>query len=148
VSLRYFNVFGPRQDPEGMYAAVIPRFAQLILAGERPLIHGDGEQTRDFCHVDNVVQANLKACTAPAEALGQVFNCGAAGRISLNELTAHILRLLGSDLEPEHGPPRAGDVRDSQADIEKARRLLGYEPEVDVLEGLERAIGWYRENLK
>jgi UDP-N-acetylglucosamine/UDP-N-acetylgalactosamine 4-epimerase len=147
VSLRYFNVFGPRQDPNGAYAAVIPRFAAAILGGERPMIYGDGEQTRDFCFVDNVVQANLLACEAPPEALGQVFNIGAAGRISLNALTRRMLELLGSDLDPEHGPARPGDVRDSQADIGKARRLLGYDPRVDVLAGLEKAIGWYRDNL-
>ncbi|MDD5306749.1 MAG: SDR family oxidoreductase [Deltaproteobacteria bacterium] len=144
VALRYFNVFGPRQDPDGMYAAVIPRFAAAILRGERPLIHGDGGQTRDFCFVENVVQANLLACEAKEEALGQVFNIGAAGRISLNALTRRVLELLGSDLAPDHGPPRPGDVRDSQADIGKARRLLGYEPKVDVMQGLAKAIGWYR----
>jgi UDP-N-acetylglucosamine 4-epimerase len=147
VSLRYFNVFGPRQDPNGAYAAVIPRFATAISRGERPVIHGDGEQTRDFCFVDNVVQANLLACEAPPGALGQVFNIGAAGRISLNALARRMLELLGSDLDPEHGPARPGDVRDSQADIGKARRLLGYDPQVDVPQGLERTIGWYRDNL-
>jgi nucleoside-diphosphate-sugar epimerase len=147
VALRYFNVFGRRQDPEGAYAAVIPKFVQAILRGERPLIHGDGEQTRDFCYIDNVVQANLAACTAPEEACGQVFNIGAGGRISINDLTQRLLDLLGSDLRPEHGPERPGDVRDSQADVDRARRLLGYEPEVDALSGLERALGWYRAHL-
>jgi len=145
--LRYFNVFGRRQDPEGAYAAVIPRFAGAILAGERPVIFGDGGQTRDFTHVDNVVEANLLACRAPAEAFGRVFNIGAGGRISLNDLAREMLDLLGSDLEPEHGPPRPGDVRDSQADISLARRLLGYEPRIDAREGLARAIDWYRESL-
>jgi nucleoside-diphosphate-sugar epimerase len=147
VALRYFNVFGPRQDPEGAYAAVIPRFLQALLRGARPVIYGDGEQTRDFCFVENVVQANLKACTAPAEACGQVFNIGAAGRVSLNALLAHLTRLLGTDLTAEHEPARAGDVRDSQADIGKARRLLGYDPPFDVFAGLDRAIDWYRANL-
>jgi len=147
IGLRYFNVFGRRQDPDGAYAAAIPRFVRAILRGERPTIYGDGEQTRDFNYIDNVVQANLKACTAPAAALGEICNIGGGQRISMNELTRKMLALLGSDLTPEHGPPRQGDVRDSLADVSKARRLLGYEPEVDVLEGLERAIGWYRENL-
>jgi nucleoside-diphosphate-sugar epimerase len=147
VALRYFNVFGPRQDPDGMYAAVIPRFLQALLRGQRPVIYGDGEQTRDFCFVENVVQANLRACTAPAEACGQVFNVGAAGRVSLNALLAHLARLLGTDLPAVHEPARAGDVRDSQADIGKARRLLGYDPQFDVFAGLDRAIDWYRANL-
>jgi nucleoside-diphosphate-sugar epimerase len=147
VALRYFNVFGPRQDPEGAYAAVIPRFLQAILAGRAPVIFGDGGQTRDFCYIDNVVQANLKACAAGQEAFGRVMNIGAAGRIALNDLTRRMLDLLGSTLEPAFAPPRAGDVRDSQADINLARELLGYDPQVDVLEGLERAIGWYRETL-
>ncbi|HUT76862.1 MAG TPA: SDR family oxidoreductase [Polyangia bacterium] len=147
VALRYFNVFGPRQDPEGAYAAVIPRFARAILQGEPPVIFGDGEQTRDFCYIDNVVQANLAACAAGPEAFGKVMNIGAAGRISLSDLTKRMLELLGSKLLPDHAPPRAGDVRDSQADINLARRLIGYDPKVDVLEGLGKAIGWYREAL-
>jgi nucleoside-diphosphate-sugar epimerase len=147
VALRYFNVFGPRQDPEGAYAAVIPRFARAILAGEAPVIFGDGQQTRDFCFIDNVVQANLKACAAGGEAFGRVMNIGAAGRIALIDLTRRMLELLGSKLEPSFAPPRKGDVRDSQADISLARRLIGYDPKIDVLEGLGRAIGWYREAL-
>ena len=147
VGLRYFNVFGPRQDPEGMYAAVIPKFIGSILGGERPVIFGDGEQTRDFCYVENTVQANLLACSAPAEADGEMFNIGAGGRISLNDLTRRTIELLGSDVDPEHAPPRAGDVRDSQADISKARKILGYEPRIDALKGLEMAIDWYREHL-
>jgi nucleoside-diphosphate-sugar epimerase len=147
VALRYFNVFGPRQDPEGAYAAVIPRFARAILAGQAPVIFGDGGQTRDFCFIDNVVQANLKACAAGEEACGKVMNIGAAGRIALLDLTLRMLDLLGSKLEPAFAPPRKGDVRDSQADISLARKLIGYDPKIDVLEGLERAIGWYREAL-
>ena len=147
IGLRYFNVFGRRQDPEGPYAAAIPKFARAILRGERPTIYGDGEQTRDFNYIDNVVQANLKACAAPAAALGEVFNIGGGKRITVNELTRKMIALLGSDVEPEHVPPLKGDVRDSLADVDKARRLLGWEPEIDVLEGLERAIGWYRDNL-
>lgn len=147
VGLRYFNIFGPRQDPEGAYAAVIPRFVKAVLGGQPPMIDGDGGQTRDFTYVENAVQANLKACVAPEEANGEVFNVGAGMRISILELCAKVLELLDSDLRPEHGAPRPGDVRDSLADIEKARRILGYEPEVDALSGLEKAIGWYREAL-
>ncbi|MDD5306743.1 MAG: SDR family oxidoreductase [Deltaproteobacteria bacterium] len=147
VALRYFNVFGPRQDPSGAYAAAIPRLLARILCKERPVIFGDGEQTRDFCHVDNVVEANLAACRAPAEADGRAFNIGAGGRISLNALVRRMLDLLGSPLEPEHGPERAGDVRHSQAAIDLARRALGYEPRIDALAGLGKAIGWYKENL-
>lgn len=147
VGLRYFNVFGPRQDPEGAYAAVIPRFIRAILRGERPVINGDGEQTRDFCYVENVIQANLAACAAPAAVDGEIVNIGAGGRISLNALTRRMLELLGSSLEPVHGPPQPGDVRDSQADVDKARRLIGYEPKVDALTGLGRAIEWYKEHL-
>ncbi|MHB8763240.1 MAG: SDR family oxidoreductase [Deferrisomatales bacterium] len=147
VSLRYFNVYGRRQDPAGAYAAVIPRFAAALLKGGVAEIHGDGEQTRDFTYVDDVVQANLKACAAPAEACGQVFNIAFGARISLNDLYREIARLLGRTQEPRHAAPRAGDVRDSLADIAKARRLLGYEPGYDVRRGLAEAIGWYRENL-
>jgi nucleoside-diphosphate-sugar epimerase len=147
VGLRYFNVFGPRQDPEGPYAAAIPKFVRAILRGERPTIYGDGEQTRDFNYIDNVVQANLAACAAPAAALGEVFNIGGGDRITVNALTRKILDLLGSAIEPVHVPPLPGDVRHSLADVSKARRLLGYDPAVGVLAGLERAIGWYREHL-
>ena len=147
IGLRYFNVFGRRQDPEGPYAAVIPKFARAILRGERPTLYGDGEQTRDFNYIDNVVQANLAACAAPAAAIGEVFNIGGGQRITVNALAGKMIALLGSDVEPEHVPPLPGDVRHSLADIGKARRLLGYDPKIDVLGGLERAIGWYRENL-
>jgi len=147
VGLRYFNVFGKRQDPHGAYAAVIPIFVKQILSGVAPTILGDGEQTRDFTFIDNVVQANVKACTAPVAANGEVFNIGAGGRISLNDLTMKMIALLGSDLRPVYGQKRAEDVKDSQADIEKARQILGYEPTVDALTGLTLAIDWYRENL-
>ena len=147
VSLRYFNVFGRRQDPSGAYAAVIPRFVSALLAGRSPEIYGDGEQTRDFTYVADVVQANLRACRAPREACGQVFNVAGGARISLNGLYREIAGLLGSDRQPVYSPPRAGDVRHSLADIGVARRLLGYEPAYDVHRGLAEAIGWYRENL-
>ncbi len=147
VSLRYFNVFGRRQDPSGAYAAVIPRFVSALLAGRSPQIYGDGEQTRDFTYVADVVQANLRACEAPREACGQVYNVAGGARISLNDLYGEIAGLLGSGLRPEYVPPRAGDVRHSLADVSKAREFLGYEPRYRVGEGLAEAIQWYRENL-
>ncbi len=147
VSLRYFNVFGKRQDPFSTYAAVIPKFVSALLRGEPPEIYGDGEQTRDFTYIADVVQANLRACEAPREACGQVYNVAYGERISLNALYREIAGLLGVDLEPRYGPPRPGDVKHSLADIGKARRLLGYEPAYDVRRGLAEAIAWYRENL-
>ncbi len=147
VCLRYFNVFGKRQDPFSTYAAVIPKFAAALLANRPPEIYGDGEQTRDFTYIADVVQANLKACSAPREACGQVFNVAGGARISLNQLYREIAGLLGSDLSPTYGLPRAGDVRHSLADVGKAGSLLGYRPGYDVRGGLEEAIGWYRENL-
>ena len=147
VALRYFNVFGRRQDPHSTYAAVIPKFASALLRGQSPEIHGDGEQTRDFTYIANVVQANLKACQAPVEACGQVYNVACGERISLNRLYRRIAELLGNDVEPRYGPPRPGDVRDSLADIDKARRLLDYAPTHSAEQGLAEAIEWYRENL-
>ncbi len=147
VSLRYFNVFGKRQDPFSTYAAVIPKFVSALLRGEPPEIYGDGEQTRDFTYIEDVVQANLRACEAPEEACGQVYNIAFGERISLNELYREIARLLGTDLPPRYGPPRPGDVRHSLADISKARSLLGYRPRYDVATGLGEAIAWYRANL-
>ncbi len=147
IGLRYFNVFGRNQDPDGMYAAVIPRFIKKILSGESPEIFGDGEQTRDFTYIDNVIQANLRACQANEEAFGEVMNIGAGGRISINELTSKILSLLDSNILPKNVSARDGDVRDSQANIEKARKLIGYKPEISALEGLERAIAWYQKIL-
>ena len=150
VGLRYFNVFGPRQDPEGAYAAVIPRWAATMLRGEPVVIYGDGETTRDFCYVANVVQANLLAATStnPASA-GQIYNVAAGGRTSLNELHAVLRDLIGERYPALEVPPakyedfRAGDVRHSQADISKARRLLGYEPTYDLRAGLRAALPWY-----
>ncbi len=147
VSLRYFNVYGRRQDPFSMYAAVIPKFVSALLRGEPPEIYGDGEQTRDFTYIEDVVQANLKACEASREACGRVYNIAFGQRISLNELYAEIARLLGTDIRPRYGPPRPGDVRHSLADISRARDALGYEPAFDVRRGLTEAIGWYREHL-
>lgn len=147
IGLRYFNVFGPRQDPFSQYAAVIPLFVSALLRGEAPTINGDGEQTRDFTYVANAVQANLLACTASATAAGEVFNIACNERTSLNELYFQLQTLLDADIAPNYGPPRGGDVRDSLADISKARRLLGYQGEIKFAEGLRRSIAWYRENL-
>lgn len=147
VGLRYFNVFGRRQDPEGAYAAVIPRWIRQLLAGERPTINGDGRQSRDFTYVENVVEANLKACLAPEAAAGEAFNVAYGGREYLVDVYGLIRDALGVDVEPVFGPPRAGDIRHSNADISKARELLGYDPDWDFARGIEAAIGWYRENL-
>src|SRR5262245_61518834 len=144
VCLRYFNVFGPRQDPNGPYAAVIPLFIRSILTGQRPTIYGDGLQTRDFTYVNNVVQANLKAATAPAEAAGRVFNVGNGEAVSLLGLLDALKELMGSKIEPIFAPARAGDVRDSLADISLARRVLKYEPKVDLRTGLKPTIEFYR----
>ncbi len=135
VGLRYFNVFGPRQNPNAEYAAAIPRFVSLILSGESPVIYGDGEQTRDFTPVQNVVQANLAAGRAPA-ASGNVYNVGCGERISLNQLISVINRLAGRDVRPQYVPAKPGDVRDSLADISAARRDLGFEPRMRLEEGL------------
>ena len=145
VSLRYFNVFGPRQDPQSQYAAVIPRFITAILADKSPTIFGDGKQTRDFSHVENIIAANLAACEAGKEALGESFNIACGGRISLLDLIATINKITGKSIAPVHEPPRAGDIRDSQADIAKAGTLLGWEPRVDFQEGIEKAVTWYRK---
>lgn len=146
--LRYFNVFGRRQDPEGMYAAVIPKFLKQLLHDEVPTINGDGRQSRDFTYIDNVIEANLRACHASSEAAGQVFNIGAGGRLFLIDIYHYLCKALGKDVEPNYGPPRKGDVRDSNADISKARELLGYDPEYDFEKGIALAIDWYKEYLK
>jgi len=146
VTIRYFNVFGPRQDPSSPYSGVISLFISALCDGRRPTIHGDGEQTRDFTYVANVVDGVLRACHAPG-ASGEVINVATAGRISLNQLFAIVKREVGSSLEPDYSNPRAGDVRDSQADIGKAQRLLGYTPIVGFEEGLGRTVKWYRESM-
>ena len=138
VALRYFNIFGPRQDPEGQYAAVIPKFISLMLDGERPVIYGDGEQSRDFTYVDNAVQANVLA--AEGDVTGEAFNVGTGGRVTVNELVETLNDHLGTDLDPIHDDPRPGDVRHSHADISKARDLLGYDPEVRFEEGLKQTV--------
>jgi len=148
ISLRYYNVFGKRQDPFSLYAAVIPIFVSKLLKGERPVIYGDGEQTRDFVYIDNVVEANIRAATLTKPGFdGRAFNIGCGREISVNDLYRIIAEELGSDVEPLYEPPRSGEVRRSVADIGAAREAFGYEPAVDVREGLKRSIGWYRENL-
>lgn len=142
VSIRYFNVFGPRQDPSSPYSGVISIFASALLAGRSPAICGDGEQTRDFTYVANVVDGVLRACTADAS--GQVINVATGGRISITRLFETMRGIVGSAVEPMHVEARAGDVRDSQADITRAREVLGYEPLVSFEEGLHRTIEWYR----
>ena len=144
VSLRYFNIFGPRQDPASEYAAVIPKFITAMARGESPLINGDGTQSRDFTYVDNAVQANLRAAEAPGVG-GEVFNVACGQRFSLLELVGALNWILGTSIEPRFGPPAPGDVKHSQADISRARRLLGYEPAVGFEEGLARAVAWYRD---
>jgi nucleoside-diphosphate-sugar epimerase len=145
VSTRYFNVFGPRQDPGSPYSGVISLFATALLEGRQPVIYGDGEQTRDFTYIANVVDGVLRSCEAPNVA-GQMMNLATGGRISLNELLRTMNRIQGTDLTAIYEEPRAGDVRDSQADISKARRLLGYAPIVDLEQGLCRTLDWCRSS--
>ncbi len=142
VALRYFNIFGPRQDPEGAYAAVIPKFINQMQNGKRPPIYGDGEQSRDFTYIDNAVQANIRS--AERDVTGEVFNVGCDGRITVNKLVEVLNDLLGTDLEAEHDDPRPGDVRHSRADISKAREQLGYEPTVSFKEGLARTVDHFQ----
>lgn len=143
VCLRYFNVFGPRQDPTSQYAAVIPLFITAMLEGRRPTIFGDGEQSRDFTYVANVVSANLKAATASGGA-GGAFNIACGERATLNELVAHLNEIMGTRIEPVYLDERPGDVKHSLADISAAREAFGYEPVVSFREGLERVVEWYR----
>jgi nucleoside-diphosphate-sugar epimerase len=143
VALRYFNVFGPRQDANSEYSAVIPRFISALLAGRQPTIYGDGEQTRDFTYIANVVDGNLRALTAPGAA-GQVFNLAAGGQVSLNKLVQTLGDILGVRATPAYAAARPGDIRDSSADISRAQATLGYQPCVDLREGLEATIDWLR----
>jgi len=150
VCLRYFNVFGPRQDPTSQYAAVIPNFVTAMLRGKRPTIYGDGEQSRDFVYVANVVEANLRAASGPAAdrpASGQVLNIASGQRHTLLDLVEVLNDILGTDLTAVHTPPRPGDVRHSLADISAAREVLGYEPEVSFREGVRRTVEWYSSHL-
>jgi UDP-glucose 4-epimerase len=146
VTIRYFNVFGPRQDPSSPYSGVISLFISALCDERRPTIYGNGEQTRDFTYVANVVDGVLRACHAP-NVNGEVINVATAGRISLNQLFETVKRQVGSHVQPMYSDPRAGDVRDSQADIGKAQRLLGYSPIVSFEEGLGRTVAWYRESM-
>lgn len=148
VGLRYFNVFGRRQDPNGAYAAVIPKFIMQLMHGETPTINGDGKQSRDFTYVENVVEANLKACIAPSDAAGEAFNVAYGGREYLIDIYYGLTKALGVDVEPNFGPDRKGDIKHSNADISKARRLLGYDPDWSFDRGIQAAIAWYKENLK
>ena len=143
VALRYFNIFGPRQDPGSPYSGVLAKFCTAFLEDVQPLVFGDGEQTRDFTYVDNAVQANLLACEAP-NASGKVFNVGVGGRVSLNEVLRELAKITGKTLAAKYEPPRDGDIRDSQADISQARETLGYDPPVSFEEGLARTFEWYR----
>jgi nucleoside-diphosphate-sugar epimerase len=145
VTIRYFNVFGPRQDPSSPYSGVISLFIRALVEGRQPTIYGDGEQTRDFTYVANVVDGVLRACTAP-DAGGEVINVATGGRISLNALFDAVQRLTGTDVTPIYAAPRGGDVRDSQADIGKARRLLKYEPIVAFDQGLAQTVAWFRKS--
>lgn len=145
--LRYFNVFGRRQDPDGAYAAVIPKFIKMLMNDETPTINGDGRQSRDFTYVENVIEANLKACLAPHEAAGNAFNIAYGGREYLIDIYHSLTRALGKDIEPNFGPDRAGDIKHSNADISKAREMLGYDPDYDFDSGLKLAIDWYVKNL-
>jgi len=146
VALRYFNVFGPRQDPKSEYAAVIPRFITALLRGESPTIYGDGEQTRDFTYVGNIVSANLHALEHP-NAPGQIFNIAMGEVNSLNQLTEILQQLTGVDIAPQHADPRPGDIRHSFADVTKAVELLHFEPQISVVEGLHATIDWYRTRI-
>ena len=145
--MRYFNVFGRRQDPDGAYAAVIPKFLKQLLNGQVPTINGDGKQSRDFTYVENVVEANLKACLAPSSAAGEAFNIAYGGREYLIDIYYGLTKALNVDIEPNFGPDRAGDIKHSNADISKARELLGYDPDYSFADGIKLAIEWYKENL-
>lgn len=144
VALRYFNVFGPRQDPGSAYAAVLPIFLEKMLRGERPPVHGHGHQARDFTYVENVVQANLRACQVEGR-LNGAFNIACGASTSILDLVAALNKLLGTQLEPEHQPARTGDIPRSWADITKAQRAFGYNPVVTLMEGLEKTIAWFKE---
>lgn len=142
IGLRYFNIYGPRQTPDGPYAAVVPRFFHALLAGEAPTVHGDGEQSRDFTYVGDAVEANLRAARAPGEGCGRSYNVAPGSRTTVNELAAEIRRLVGGP-EPVHGPPRPGDVRHSKADPTAAREMLGFEARTRLADGLAAAREWY-----
>lgn len=145
--LRYFNVFGKRQDPDGAYAAVIPKFIKMLLHDEIPTINGDGRQSRDFTYIENVIEANLKACKADSQAAGQAFNIAYGGREYLIDIYYELCSALGKKVEPQFGPERRGDIKHSNADISSAKELLGYDPSYSFEKGIKLAIDWYKENL-
>lgn len=145
--MRYFNVFGRRQDPDGAYAAVLPKFIKQLLNNERPTINGDGKQSRDFTYIENVIEANLKACKAPSEYAGEAFNIAYGGREYLIDIYYDLCKALNKEVEPIFGPDRIGDIKHSNADIGKAKRMLGYDPDYDFNSGINEAIEWYQENL-
>ena len=145
--MRYFNVFGRRQDPDGAYAAVLPKFIKMLLNDQQPTINGDGKQSRDFTYIENVIEANLKACLAPSSAAGEAFNIAYGGREYLIDIYYTLTKALGKNIEPNFGPDRKGDIKHSNADIRKAQRLLGYDPDYDFAKGLNEAIEWYKNNL-
>lgn len=147
VGLRYFNVFGPKQDPDGDYAAVIPRFVKTLLRGEAPTIFGDGLQSRDFTYVENVIEANLKSCLAPKEATGEAFNIAYGGQDTLLAVYDTLAELLESDIKPNFAEPRKGDIKHSNADISKAKRLIDYAPQYSFNEGIKLCVDWYKEHL-
>ena len=147
IGLRYFNVYGKRQDPNSMYAAVIPRFIKMLINHETPTIYGDGNQSRDFTFVENVVQANLRACIAEKEASGEVFNIGNEERITINDLYFKLCESLNVDMVPNYASERAGDIKHSNADISKAKNMLKYETEYSFSEGIEKCIAWYKNHL-
>lgn len=148
VALRYFNVFGPRQNPQSQYAAVIPRFITSIVRNESPAIFGDGTQTRDFSYVTDVIEANLAACVAPQAAFGEAFNVACGGRLSLLDLVQTVNDIVGKQVKPRFESVRAGDIQHSQADIAKAQKILGWTPSVSFREGIERAVEWYSRTVK
>lgn len=145
--LRYFNVFGRRQDPNGAYAAVIPKFIKQLLNNDRPIINGDGKQSRDFTYIENVIEANLKACKASHEAAGQAFNIAYGGREYLIDIYHTLCKALGKEIEPIYGPERNGDIKHSNADITKSKEYLSYSPEWSFERGIKEAIAWYKNNL-
>ena len=142
--LRYFNVFGRRQNPDGAYAAVIPKFIKLLMNGQRPTINGDGKQSRDFTYIENVIEANLRACAASHEAAGEAYNIAYGGRERLIDIYWLLAKELGANVEPIYGPDRKGDIKHSNADISKAKKMLGYDPEWSFHAGIKDAIEWYR----
>lgn len=145
--MRYFNVFGRRQDPNGVYAAVIPKFIKQLLNNEKPIINGDGKQSRDFTYIENVIEANLKACLAATQAAGKAYNIAYGGREYLIDIYYTLTKALGKNIEPTFGPDRKGDIKHSNADISLAKEMLGYNPDYDFAKGLNEAIAWYKENV-